>query len=154
MTERKHKSDILVSLALVALFLVFAVFAALLGADIYGSVSDSAKTGSERRVALLYLEQRVRQSESINVIESDFGSALALTDPDLGREYTTYVYVSGGKLCELTAAAGDKPDWSLGQPVLDAASLSVTSSGGLYTMTVGFTYGKSAVCRVWKEVTP
>lgn len=147
--RQKHTSQFLLSLALAVVFLMIALFTAVLGANIYRSTAAASDSNSEIRTNLLYLTQRVRRAGGdISLAKFGDGDAFIVKTREDGRDYHTYVYTSGGALRELTADATVTPDPSLGQEIFEAEGMSLTVEGRLLTAVINFEGGRSAEAKI------
>ena len=100
-----------------------------------------------RRTALSYLVNQIRQADGTGrVAVGTFGGsdALALTEHLDGTEYVTILYCLDGQLRELYTEAGSGLLPEDGIPVLELQSLTLSSEGGLLTLTVTAPNGERA----------
>ena len=132
---------------LCGLFAVLAMGLALLSSGVYRSTTAESDRNFTRRTALSYLVNQIRQADGTGrVAVGTFGGsdALALTEHLDGTDYVTILYCLDGQLRELYTEAGFGLLPEDGIPVLELQSLTLSSEGGLLTLTVTAPNGERA----------
>ena len=132
---------------LCGLFAVLAMGLALLSSGVYRSTTAESDRNFTRRTALSYLVNQIRQADGTGrVAVGTFGGSdgLDLTEHRDGTEYVTILYCLDGQLRELYTEAGSGLLPEDGIPVLELQSLTLSSEGGLLTLTVTAPNGERA----------
>lgn len=105
----------LIELVLVMLLLIIVAVSVFLltsaGSSAYARLSGNASTSSDSRIALSYIDVRIKKLDGIgrvSVCPAPFGDgqALLLSQAIEGRDYETYLYVDQGSLKELIIEKG------------------------------------------------
>ena len=136
---RNKKGYTLVELMFVmVLLLLFGILTFELvvsGSNAYKNVIRGRNTASELRVALSYMDMRLRQNDEAGLIRVDKnplnqGDALVITEEYEGDIYETWIYCDEGKLREAIVKKGETPDNSISTEVADIDRLAVDYRNG------------------------
>lgn len=122
--RERHVVDLLFVIALMFLFAFSAIMLIALGADVYQKNVDTMQINYDRRTASAYLIQKVRQSDesgSISIGELKGSKALVLTNTVGERDYSTWLYLYDGMLCEQLMRSDMTPMPQAGQKILPLA---------------------------------
>ena len=122
--RERHVVDLLFVIALMFLFAFSAIMLIALGADVYQKNVDTMQINYDRRTASAYLIQKVRQSDesgSISIGELKGSRALILTNAVGERDYSTWLYLYDGMLCEQLMRSDMTPMPQAGQKILPLA---------------------------------
>ncbi|MBC5649026.1 DUF4860 domain-containing protein [Christensenella tenuis] len=152
MNRKQHTVDIVFALSLFCVFAVLSLFVVILGANVYKGISSELSAGCNMRSSLVYLTEKVRQADGsggFSIAGMEGGDALVLSSSANGKDYETWIFVSGGKLMEATVETGVEINAAYGQPVTDLSELRLSQDGPLLQIGVTDTQGnefESAVC--------
>ncbi|MCR5177707.1 MAG: DUF4860 domain-containing protein [Lachnospiraceae bacterium] len=122
--RERHVVDLLFVIALMFLFAFSAIMLIALGADVYQKNVDTMQINYDRRTASAYLIQKVRQSDesgSISIGELKGSKALVLTNTVGESDYSTWLYLYDGMLCEQLMRSDMTPMPQAGQKILPLA---------------------------------
>ncbi|MBQ3791231.1 MAG: DUF4860 domain-containing protein [Lachnospiraceae bacterium] len=128
--RERHVIDLLFVIALLFLFAFSAIMLIALGAGVYQKNVDTMQANYDRRTAGAYLVQKVRQADETGCVRKGSlkgNDAILLSDHVGDREYTTWLYLYDGMLCEQLLRADMEPTPSAGQEILPLRELSVES---------------------------
>jgi hypothetical protein len=125
---------------LVAVFVILALFLAVVGIQDYQSVLDSNEKNTNTRVSMSYIANKIRACDAagqVSVLPMDGGSVLILRE-DAEDEYHTRIYYYDGMLYEQSYDAADgeflRED---GQGFVEAKAFSVDmDAAGLLSVRV------------------
>ncbi len=129
--ERGHVIDLLFTLALFCVFAATAFLVVLMGANIYKKTVTDMAQNNNTRTSISYLAEKIRQNDvmsgiSIGDVE---GAAALILEQKVGKSsYQTWIYSSGGALCEVMVAKGAKVKAADGQPIMELADLKIDRS--------------------------
>ena len=126
MEQKKQTFDVVFILLLIALFTIFALTAATIGANIYTGITAKAEENFSSKTSLMYISEKLRQNgEKGMVTVGAVGDCDALVLSKVVGEQLchTYIFVYEGMLCELFAIDGLKVSPEFGQPLIAAQSL-------------------------------
>ena len=149
---RRRLYDIVFALALFALYTSVALILVAIGARVYMSTENTMTRNYDERTSVLYVAQRVRQSDShgqIRVEQLAGSDALVFSETINGRSYETWLFVSEEHLCELLVAADQEPDIAMGQRIMPIQSMTIDSSRqseGL--LTIQFVLGSGQLTEI------
>ena len=131
MKERAYKISDLLSLTVLAVFALCALFVLLLGGRVYRNLAEAGEESYRSRTACQYLTTRVQQAGEVSI--SDFGGsdALVIREEVGSRVYLTRIYCYDGWLRELYCAENADLQPDDGEKVLEAESLSLSLEDGL-----------------------
>ena len=131
MKERAYKISDLLSLTVLAVFALCALFVLLLGGRVYRNLAEAGEETYRSRTACQYLTTRVQQAGEVSV--SDFGGsdALVIREEVGSRVYVTRIYCYDGWLRELYCAENADLQPVDGEKVLEAENLSLSLEDGL-----------------------
>ena len=126
------------SISGLAALLVFGIFAVcvllvlLQGANTYQKIHSRGQASFAERTSMQFLAAKVRQADG-PVILTSFGDdeALLFDEEFDGENYTTWIYCYDGWLREYFGPEGEEPMPELGEPVLEAGSLSMALEDNL-----------------------
>ncbi len=127
--KERHVVDLLFVIALMFLFAFSAIMLIALGADVYQKNVDTMQINYDRRTASAYLIQKVRQSDesgSVSIGELKGNKALILTNAVGERDYSTWLYLYDGMLCEQLMRSDMTPMPQAGQEILPVEGFDVT----------------------------
>ena len=138
------------SIASVAAFLVFTVFAAavlitLLGsAGVYERLTKRSTESYDIRTGVRYLTAKVQQAPASVSVEAFGGTdALVFAEHIGDREYATRVYYHNGWLMELFSAREGAFSPEDGEKLLPARSLQMVLENGLLTLELTDGHGQT-----------
>ena len=143
MDRKQHTIDIVFALSLFCVFAVLSLFVVVMGANVYRGISSEMTAGYHMRSSLVYMTEKVRQAggaDGFSTAEVDGGDALVLPSSANGKDYETWIFVSGDKLM----------DAAYGQPIMELSGLRLSREGDLLRIGVTDTLGnefESAVCQ-------
>ena len=127
--KERHVVDLLFVIALMFLFAFSAIMLIALGADVYQKNVDTMQINYDRRTASAYIIQKVRQSDesgSVRIGELKGNKALILTNAVGERDYSTWLYLYDGMLCEQLMRSDMTPMPQAGQEILPVAGFDVS----------------------------
>ncbi len=130
-------------------FFVFTLFFAytlsslllsIMGANVYTNTVQVSQDNYDVRTSVLYLSQKVRQSEQIDAISiQQFNGADALVITETFGEYKfdTWIYIENGYLCEALLSEGISLISGAGQNIMPLSSMAFDlDDTGLLSMDV------------------
>lgn len=130
--RKRSVVDFLFIIALLAVFLVAALFVILFGTRIYSKTTTDAEVNYEKRTAYYYLTTKLRSFEAagaVEVSEHDGNAMLVLTEEIAGSPYSTYLYIEDDHLKEITTPEGLEFDYSGGNDILAVDSFNADMVG-------------------------
>lgn len=128
---RRHSIDILFSLLLFGMFVLFILLLLVFSARTYKSSVKGLGENNNLHTAAVYLTTKFRQHDTNNSVRlADFqGSpALCLSDTIDGEEYVTYIYLQNKELKELFTVQGSAATAEMGMPVAELADFDITKT--------------------------
>ncbi len=128
MRQQSHVVDVLFSLALFCVLTATALLVVVLGANVYKQTVAGMTQNYNTRTSISYLAEKIRQNDAAGCIaigEVDGADALILEQKAEQSDYQTWIYSSGGKLCEVMVAGGTNVKAADGQPIMDLADLKI-----------------------------
>ena len=131
MKEKSGKITDLLSVGVLAVFVVCALLVLLLGARVYGNLVEAGGETYCSRTASQYLTTRVRQTGQVEVTDFEGCDALVIREEADGRIYLTRIYCYDGWLRELYAAESAQLHPADGEKILEAEELSLFLEDGL-----------------------
>ena len=132
MEQKKQSFDVVFILLLIALFTIFALTTATIGANIYSGITAKADENFSSRTSLMYISEKLRQNGEESMISTGTvgdSDALVLSRMVGGQLCHTYIFVYKGMLCEIFAIDGLKVSPEFGQPLIEIQALSVSLAG-------------------------
>lgn len=121
-----HQVDFIAVLILFGVFVLSGVLLIRFGTHIYENILSSMNSNDDRRTAIAYITQKVRQNNEAGAIEAgefDGHSALLLHQTFNNADYITYLYENEGSLCELFCAANAELTAGAGSAILPVQSV-------------------------------
>ena len=132
-SDDNRKIEGLLPVVLLGVFAVCALMVLLLGADVYGSLTQRARDGYDSRTAAQYLTTRFRQADAEDALRVEpFGGVDALVCSEVigGETYETRIYCVDGYLWELFSASDGGLTPRDGEKVLPLAALTLDLQDG------------------------
>ncbi len=136
---RNHQIDLLFVLALIGVFALCSFILAALGLSVYRDTAENSAEDFERRTALLYIAQKVRQHDNSGCVSLDSvgdADALVLTDIYAEQRFETWVFVAAGELREVTVPAGTAVSSADGQAIMALSDMSLALTGRALSINV------------------
>lgn len=118
------------SMLLFALFAVCMLIMTAVAASVYSRINAGFDAAFGASVPLRYVSNRIRSADSVELLPDGRGAALSVNG------VTCVIYCDGAALRERSLPQGSAPVTQGGERISAAQSLSITESGGLYTITV------------------
>ncbi len=140
--------------ALLAAFALLSVMTVIMGAQVYGRISDRAAANHGTRTALTYIAGKVRsfdQSDAVRVETPENRDVLVLSGVYGGDVYHTYIYLEDGAIREYFGAAERAFDPAMGERIADAASFAAELTGGTLRVRIGAADGKTHETQVFLQ---
>lgn len=122
---QSHYVDFLAVLFLFGVFVISGILLIQFGTRIYEHVLTSMNENDDRRTAVAYITQKVRQNEDAGAVstgEFDGYNALLLSQEYNEKTYITYLYAKDGNLCELFCAEDANLSADTGTAILPVQS--------------------------------
>lgn len=107
--SRRFSFHFIFILMLYLLIAVFSLMIILLGKNIYSSINNDRQTNYEKRVALSYVANKIRQNdkkESIRIESLNGENAIVITEIYDGELYETWIYFYDNAIYEMFTDAG------------------------------------------------
>ena len=137
---RSHSIDILFSLLLFGMFVLFILMMLVFSAQTYKASVKGLEENNNLHTAAVYLTTKFRQHDTENSVKlTDFqGSpALCLSDTIDGEEYVTYIYLQDKELKELFTVQGSAATAEMGMPVAELEGFAIAETPeGFYQITM------------------
>lgn len=119
--------ELVLVIALLALFCIATLSLVMTGSAAYKSINEKIDLDSELRVAISYLDTKVKQNDSEGTLSlgsnpAGDGKALIVSEFLGETQYETWIYLSGGKLREVLVEKGE--------PVLDDLGFEIAEIEG------------------------
>lgn len=119
--------ELVLVIALLALFGIATLSLVATGSAAYKDINEKKELDSELRVAISYLDTKVKQNDSEGTLSlrsnpAGDGKALIVSEIIGEKQYETWIYLSGGKLREVLIEKGE--------PVLDDLGFEIAKIGG------------------------
>lgn len=119
--------ELVLVIALLALFGIATLSLVVSGSAAYENINEKRELDSELRIALSYLDTKVRQNDSecaLSLLSNPAGDGPALVVSEIigQTQYETWIYLSGGKLREVLIEKGE--------PVLDDLGFEIAEVEG------------------------
>ncbi len=143
--SKKHYTDSLLTLLLLAIFGVCVLLVLLSGAKSYRNVTQRDSASYDRRTAAQYLTTRVRQGDAAGELSaSSFQGtdALVFSQEIDGSLYHTRVYCWEGYLRELFTPADSDLMPGDGEKVLPCQALTVRQEAGIFRLILTLSAGE------------
>lgn len=105
--EKKHSADMLSSLLLFGVYVLFLLLMLLFAAGAYQNAVRGTEENCNLRTAMSYITVKIRQHDNGRDVfpgEIQNTPALCMTDEIDGKTYITYIYLYNGELKELFTA--------------------------------------------------
>ncbi len=142
--KRKNTADI-VTFIMSASFTVFFVLGLLLltivGLRYYGNISTKTDTSYKSRTSLLYLTNKIRQSDvsaGVSIRDWEDGQILVFGETIEGKRYETRIYLYNEALYEVFCPETNAFSPDSGQRITKAEQFNISlDSNNLLTVTVG-----------------
>ena len=133
MGKKKHSINIIFTVLLLGVFALTAVFVAIMGVSVYSHNAEKLQANFDTRTSLVYLSEKIRTNPGgFSVREIEGGDALVLTEEVNGTFYESWIFVTNGRLCELTVIQGDTVLPATAQQIMDLTSFdAVLKDGGV-----------------------
>ena len=131
-----HKGQLVNTLFTMLLFLVFALFAVLIGGKVYENINARTESTYRGDVALSYIANKVRQGDAdgmVGLTEMEGITVLQLKQEINGSEYVTYIYYRDGKLWELFTDTESGLGVNDGYEILECDEVVMSMDGGLFS---------------------
>jgi len=160
---KDNKGYSLVELVLVMMLLLLfgvTIFTLIFsGSDTYQRINENQSTESDVRIALSYLNLKIRQNDVADKIEiKNFPGterpALVLYDPREGSDLVTWIFWEDGKLLECLVSEGEPPSADLSFTIIDVDDFTIAYNPLTRTVTgtVQYVYNGQILvrsCKVW-----
>lgn len=122
--------ELILVVALLALFGIATLTLVLSSSTAYKGIMERKETDSGLRVALSYLDTKIKQNDAKDVIRlesnpSGNGRAVVIEEEMEGSLYETWIYLSAGKLREVLVGKGDPVKDELGFEIADIEGFDV-----------------------------
>lgn len=118
------------SMLLFALFTVCMLIMTAVAASAYSRINAGFDEAFGASVPLRYVSNRIRSADSAELLPDGNGAALSLSG------VVCVIYCDGEAVYERSLPQGSAPAAQGGERIAAAQSLTITESGGLYTITV------------------
>ncbi|WP_312645613.1 DUF4860 domain-containing protein [Hydrogenoanaerobacterium sp.] len=150
--EKGHVVDLLFTLALFCVFATSALLVVLLGANVYKQTVAGMTQNYNTRTSIAYLAEKIRQNDVANGVklgEVDGADALILEQKVGESTYQTWIYSSGGKLCEVMVAGGTQVKAADGQPIMELENLQIEQDEqGMLNLLATDVAGEATVLKI------
>jgi prepilin-type N-terminal cleavage/methylation domain-containing protein len=116
--------ELMLVVALLALFGISTLSLVVSGSSAYRTIMEKKEIDSELRVALSYMDTKVKQNDMKDTLRLESnpagdGKALVITEEIEENAYETWIYLSGGKLREVMVQKGEPVQDDLGFEIAD-----------------------------------
>ena len=146
--------ELILVLLLLLLFGITTFTLVFTGSDTYQRISDNKNAETDARIALSYLNVKIRQNDMAGKIEvknfPDTGRpALVLYDTDPDSDLITWIFWDDGKIVECLVSEGEdpNPDWGFTIVEIDDFTISYDEDAQMITGTVGYNYSGQMISR-------
>lgn len=147
-TRSRHVIDFIFPIALFFVFAASSLVVLILAADIYGSTTNRLQANDEKRTALSYISEKIRQNDAggaLKITTVEDTECLAMTADYNDVSYTTYIYVYDGMLKELFARDDASISLKNGKDIMEISSLSMSQTDEhLYHFTAVDSQGRES----------
>jgi hypothetical protein len=139
------EAELMMVFALIALFGILCFTLIEAGGGAYKRLAENRSSKSYARVALSYIENRVRQGDegqSVMIAESPLSedeNALVITGITGIEDEELWILKNGGELVEYYLAKGQELDPSAYFTIADIESFEVKKVGNTLQLTIGYT---------------
>ncbi len=119
--------DMIFVLALFSVYTLSSLFLAVIGADVYRNNADFSESNYNVRTSVLYLTEKVRQSENVDRVSIGTVNGLdaLVLSQVIGEDvYNTWIYTEEGYLCEVLTGEGMEIVPGIGQKIMPINSMS------------------------------
>ncbi len=128
--ERADSANAAGSMLLFVLFAVCTLMMIVTAAGTYTRISGDFDGIFGGSAALRYVSNKIRSADRTEIIGG--GNGIAAESGGV----MSVIYFDDGELYERTAAAGERPEMSGGEPIFSLDSMEISDEGGLYRITV------------------
>ncbi len=134
----RHIIDLIFVIALMGVFAVSSVIMVILGISVYKDTVNATGTSFETRTTLLYISERIRQTDNGTVRTGEVAGhdALITTVEYEGAECEVWIFCDGSHIREVSVLAGTAVTLTDGQEIVAAEALYFSLRNGLITTTV------------------
>lgn len=111
---------------LIGVFALLMLLVAVITGYTYQAMANDSNQNGSIRTSVLYLCGKIRANDlqyGVRVLQTEQMDVLALSSEHSGKDFTTYIYVYEGKLCEYFAGADLAFDPKLGEKIADAEEI-------------------------------
>lgn len=143
--RKKAVVDVLFILALLAVFMVSALFVVLFGTKVYSKTVEDSNVNFSKRTAFYYIATKLnshKEAGAVSLGENEGEKVLELRDNYDGNEYITHIYEMDGYIKEITTPEGLEFDYSNGNNIIAVNDMDITFvSDNLMKITITDTEG-------------
>lgn len=137
--QGEHKADRIFVFVLFAVFTICAFTIVMIGTNVYQSTADAMSKNYEKRIALSYVTEKIRQwDETGNILVGTFHGkqALIMEEEISGKTYRTYLYCEKGAIRELMVRKDLKKEKLQGEEIVEARNLEIQKENQMYYIRV------------------
>ena len=139
MKEKQFSIDFAFILLLFCLFTMSSLAVIYIGSQVYSASVDTLEKQYTSLTALDYIEEKVRQNNSVNMIEVkkiDDLDVLCIHEDHDDHHYTTYIYDDDHQLKELFIEDDQSFDKQRGETIMNIDAIAFELEDDLLKMTV------------------
>lgn len=137
---RSHSVDILFSLVLFGMFVLFMLLMLVFSAQAYKASVKGLDENNNLHTAAVYLTTKFRQHDTeggTELVDFQGSRALCFSDVIDGEDYVTYIYLQDNKLKELFTMYGSDATADMGMQVAELTAFDVAETPeGFYEITM------------------
>lgn len=138
--------EMLLALLLLAVLAGVTLMLTASGSEAYHRIGEKRSTTAELRVALSYIQMKLRQNDAAGIVRIDSNpvngqNAIVITEEAEDATYETWIYWDGGKLREALVREGEAFTNDLSFPVSDIDGFRIEYRNG----------SKTVYTEIWKE---
>lgn len=137
---RSHSVDILFSLVLFGMFVLFMLLMLVFSAQAYKASVKGLDENNNLHTAAVYLTTKFRQHDTeggTELVDFQGSRALCFSDVIDGEDYVTYIYLQDNKLKELFTMYGSDATAGMGMQVAELTAFDVAETPeGFYEITM------------------
>ena len=140
-TGQRNNTDFLAGMIVLAIFAAGIIAALLSGAGAYRRLTQRDESEYEARICTQYIATRISGAESADAvtIEQPDGTetpVLRIRETVGEEKYDSYIYISGGWICELYTSEEYAPDFTAGERLVQAQGMKLSMEGNLVTARI------------------
>ncbi len=139
-TKKQAFSSTILVFALFFAYTIGALLLSIIGANVYTKTVEASQENYDARTSVVYLSQKIRlseQADAISIQTFNNTDALVITESYGEYDFSTWIYIEDGYLCEALLSSNVDLIPGMGQKIMPLTSMDFTlDDNGLLDITV------------------